>query len=30
VHDLLARRRIGGDIELLTTDARLEAAVAVN
>jgi predicted nucleic acid-binding protein len=27
---LLARRRIGGDIELLTTDARLAAAVAGN
>jgi predicted nucleic acid-binding protein len=27
---LLARRRIGGDIELLTTDTRLAAAVAGN
>jgi predicted nucleic acid-binding protein len=27
---LLARRRISGDIELLTTDARLAAAVAGN
>jgi predicted nucleic acid-binding protein len=27
---LLARRRIGGDIELLTTDTRLAAAVEAN